>query len=159
MADGHGGYRKPANPAPVSGPGAHSQRTDGAQPVMTGLGDGSYGDESAMQDIQSGAPMAQVPSSPSAAPSGPHPALGAIQGLTPLDAPSGWPGVPVTDGADAGPGSDSGALGLMQDPPVDANAADAKHLQKFLPVFLQVANDENAPPGFKQWVRNVIANL
>jgi hypothetical protein len=159
LADGHGGYRKPANPAPVSGPGAHSQRTDGAQPVMTGLGDGSYGDESAMQEIQGGAQMAQAPSGPSAAPSGPHPALGAIQSLTPLDAPSAWPGVPVTDGADAGPGADSAALGGFQNPSTDANNADAKHLQKYLPVFLQVANDDNAPPGFKQWVRNIIANL
>jgi hypothetical protein len=34
MANGHGGPRTPANPAPVSGPGALSKRTDGAQPKM-----------------------------------------------------------------------------------------------------------------------------
>ena len=29
MANGRGGYRQPSNPAPVSGPGALSKRTDG----------------------------------------------------------------------------------------------------------------------------------
>lgn len=163
MADGRGGYRKPANPAPVSGPGAHSKRTDGKQPVMTGLGDGSYGDESAMQSIQSGAPMAQTPSGPQAAPSGPHPALGAIQNLTPLDAPSDRPGEPVTHGADAGPGGSSAVLGLLGSDPAqvatNANQQDAQSLQKYLPVFIKVANDDNSPPGFRQWVRNIIANL
>ena len=29
MADNRGGYQQPTNPAPVSGPGSLSQRTDG----------------------------------------------------------------------------------------------------------------------------------
>lgn len=33
MTDGRGGYRRPTNPAPASGPGALSQRTDGGPPV------------------------------------------------------------------------------------------------------------------------------
>jgi hypothetical protein len=153
LANGHGGYRKPTNPAPVSGPGAHSQRTDG-QPVMGGLGDGSYGDETAMEQIQGGAPMAAAPGTPSGPPPGPHPALAAMQGLTPLDAPSQQPGVPVTDGADAGAGAGSTALGM-----VDPNRADAQYLKKYLPTFVKMANSDDTPPGFKQWVRNVIANI
>lgn len=152
MATGHGGYRKPANPAPVSGPGAHSQRTDGKQPVMTGLGDGSYGDESAMQSIQAGAPMAQVAAS---GPVSQQSAVDPTQGLTPLHAPSQQPGVPVTDGADAGPGRTSGALGLVTNP----NQADAQYLSKYLPALIKMADNDNTPPGFRQWVRNVIANL
>jgi hypothetical protein len=60
------GYRRPANPAPVSGPGSHSRRTDGKQPVMTGTGNGSYGDEQAMEQIQAGAAMGQAATPPDA---------------------------------------------------------------------------------------------
>lgn len=153
MADGHGGYRRPANPAPVSGPGAHSRRTDGKQPVMTGLGDGSYGSEQAMEQIQGGAPMAQVPSGPVAPSGGPGGAADPLAGIVGLAEPSQQPGTPVTDGADAGPGAGSGALGLD-----DPNKADAAYLGKYMPTFLRVANDPNSPPGFRQWVRNIIAN-
>lgn len=122
---------------------------------MQGLGDGSYGDEGAMQQIQSGAPMASAPTGPSAPPPGPHPALGAIQGLTPLDAPSARPGEPVTHGADAGPGASSVALGLGGNP----DRSDSAFLQKYLPTFVKMANSDDTPPGFKQWVRQVVANL
>ncbi len=53
-----GGYRKPANPAPVSGPGKLSRRSDGAQPVMDMTG-GKYGENKALREMQSAAPMAQ----------------------------------------------------------------------------------------------------
>ena len=50
---GKGGYQRPSSPAPVSGPGSMSQRTDGgpSQPIrdMTG---GDYGDATEMRDIQ-----------------------------------------------------------------------------------------------------------
>ena len=42
MADGHGGYRRPTNPSPVSGPGALSRRTDGQQPTQD-LPNAKYG--------------------------------------------------------------------------------------------------------------------
>ena len=53
-----GGYRKPANPAPVSGPGKLSRRTDGKQPVMP-ISGGKYGENKAINDLQSQAPMYQ----------------------------------------------------------------------------------------------------
>jgi len=53
-----GGYRKPSNPAPVSGPGALSQRTDGSptQPAtyISGL---PQGEGQATYDQQLAAPM------------------------------------------------------------------------------------------------------
>ena len=41
-----GGYRKPQNPAAVSGPGALSKRTDGKQPVVR-VPDVPYGEQAA----------------------------------------------------------------------------------------------------------------
>ena len=68
---GSGGPRQPANPAPVSGPGALSARTDGGpgsktQPIRkpTGLG---YGEAGALEAQQRGAPLPAgggVPGSP-----------------------------------------------------------------------------------------------
>jgi hypothetical protein len=54
MAEGRGGYRKPNSPAPVSGPGQLSRRTDGGpqqttQP-MTGMG---YGENAEFTEMQS----------------------------------------------------------------------------------------------------------
>jgi len=84
-----GGYRKPKNPAVVSGPGAMSQRTDGgpADPQPTRhVPTEDYGGAAEMQQVQQAAPM---------------------QGMTqpiPLDAPTLSPNEPITSGADFGPG-------------------------------------------------------
>lgn len=54
-----GGYRKPNNPAPVSGPGALSRRTDGG-PTQGAkeMSGGQYGERQEMQSLQTSAPMA-----------------------------------------------------------------------------------------------------
>jgi hypothetical protein len=59
MARGRGGYQRPSNPAPVSGPGALSQRTDGgpSQPIRE-IPAEQYGDRKANADLQAAAPMA-----------------------------------------------------------------------------------------------------
>lgn len=92
MADGHGGYRRPSTPAPVSGPGQLSKRTDGGpvsgQPVQD-VGGFEYGGRKDFREIQGAAPMAQAPE--------PVP-------FTPLTAPSQRPDEPVTAGAALGPG-------------------------------------------------------
>ena len=68
--EGRGGYRQPNNPAPVSGPGMLSQRTDGGaidgmtQPVQSYTG-GSYGNNKAMREQQQGADLFAAPSTPS----------------------------------------------------------------------------------------------
>lgn len=99
---GVGGYQAPANPAPVSGPGQLSQRTDGGpgQPVRS-LPDAGYGESKAFVDQQQGAPLAQAPGLPT---------------VVPLDAPTGRPGEPVTAGAPLGPGPGSEVLGPAKPP-------------------------------------------
>lgn len=74
-----GGYRQPESPAPVSGPSALSQRTDGGpgndrQPVRVATG-GDYGTAQASAQQQSSAPMFAgdegVSAPPASAPSTP----------------------------------------------------------------------------------------
>lgn len=61
-----GGKRTPANPAPVSGPGALSRRTDGGpgQPVRVAPG-GAYGERQASVALQQAAPMQSGTPAPS----------------------------------------------------------------------------------------------
>lgn len=147
----HGGYRKPTNPAPVSGPGALSRRTDGKQPIMVAPG-GAYGDRQDMTAIQQSAPMAQQ--GPLSTPQ-PAQGLGDVtQGVTPLTAPSGAPGEPVTNGAALGPGAGPSALGIMG--PQQQDAAD---FRRYLPVLVQQAQKDTAPQSFKNLVRQLIASL
>lgn len=104
-----GGYRQPSNPAPYSGPGALSKRTDGGaiegmqppatQPpkYMAGLG---YGEGGNMEQ-QSGAPMAgnDIPAMPIP--------------MTPLTAPTMRPEEPITAGINLGAGPGVEAMPVM----------------------------------------------
>lgn len=105
-----GGYRPPAKPAAVSGPGALSARTDGRVPTppVTGL---PYGQNQALQAQQSAAPLsAPAPGgggagsapAPTTSPAGP-PNLGPAGAFSPTQRP----GEPLTAGVDwgAGPGA------------------------------------------------------
>lgn len=150
MANGHGGYRKPTNPAPVSGPGAMSRRTDGAQPRMA-LPDAQYGEAKDFEQIQAGAAVPQQ--GPLSTPQ-PVTLDQLVQGLTPLSAPSAEPDIPVTNGAAYGAGAGPDALGMA-----DPNKQDAGYYRKYLPTFMKMAESPSAPPGFKSWVRTIIANL
>lgn len=98
-----GGYRKPNNPAPVSGPGALSRRTDGG-PIQAAKyipANGKYGEAKALQEMQSGAPMQGNP-----VPSMPTPNV-PMEPLTPLTAPTERPNEPITSGMPFGPGSNT----------------------------------------------------
>lgn len=68
MANTHGGYRKPANPAPVSGPGKYSKRTDG-QPgqVISTAPNQDYGEAKQQAAEQAIAPMGAATPMPPAA--------------------------------------------------------------------------------------------
>lgn len=59
-----GGYQRPTSPAPVSGPGALSERTDGgaAQPIreLPAEATGGYGTRQEFTDQQAAAPIPQV---------------------------------------------------------------------------------------------------
>lgn len=146
-----GGYRKPGNPAPVSGPGALSKRTDGGagakQPMRVPTG-GAYGDATQLAQTQQGAPMA-------ASPGGDAPAPGLLAGMglpsgPGLAAPTQQPGTPVTDGAAAGPGAGPEALGL----PVQQDQ-DMQALQAYLPVFESVGNVQGASAAFRNMTRAI----
>lgn len=143
MAESHGGPRTPRNPAPVSGPGKMSRRTDGqVQVPMTGM---AYGENSDFNDMQSSAPMkASAPMarpSQGAMPRGP-------QG-TPLFSPTGRPDEPVTAGASVGPGDTP----RPPAPPGQAFQTDARALAPFLPSLLRSADQADAPEGFVRFVR------
>lgn len=108
MAGKRGGYQKPSSPAPASGPGALSQRTDGgpadSQPIRVAPG-GEYGERQDMQNLQASAPMAQAPAVRRQMPS---------VDVTPFPAATTRPDEPVTAGVDVGPGAGSSALGMEQ---------------------------------------------
>lgn len=121
-----GGYREPANPAPVSGPGALSRRTDGG-PVQGKKyipANGKYGEATALQEIQSGAPMQGNP-----IPSTPTPSIPAMP-VTPIDAPTNRPDEPVTAGMPFGPGSNTPPA-LVQ--PLDEVAAQIRAAYELFP--------------------------
>ena len=114
---GVGGLQRPTNPAPVSGPGALSQRTDGGPAqAMRDLPDAKYGENTAFRGIESGAPMAAAPSPSSGGaglgPSGPASAPPALTPPPPLTDGTTRPDEPVTHGADAGPGAGSAVMAL-----------------------------------------------
>ena len=103
MAEQQGGYRQPSNPAPVSGPGALSRRTDGqGARYMAG---GEYGEGQEMMDLQTSAPMSKAPEQPRMRrPRGGGQVVEEGMRPTPLFAPTERPDEPITAGAPFGPG-------------------------------------------------------
>ena len=149
MAEGRDGYRRPNNPAPVSGPGAMSRRTDG-QGAMYMAG-GEYGEGQEMMDLQTSAPMSQATEARATAPR----ARGGRQVVreemarpTPLFAPSERPDEPITAGAPFGPGPGP-AEALQMSKPVN----NLEVVGKYLPVLRQVATYDGAPDRFRALVR------
>lgn len=145
MADGHGGHRTPSKPAPVSGPGALSRRTDGGpatQPQMIAPGNG-YGERKDMEQIQSGAAMQGGGGST------PIPA-----DLIPFNAPSQNPGEPVTAGADQGPGIGPQGAGIFSD-----QAQTLEQLRPMLRSLEFVASLPGSTPEMRSYVRLLRAKL
>ena len=105
MAGPNGGYRRPTNPAPVSGPGQLSQRTDGGpQQVQVNMSGMPYGENAEFNTMQSMAPMSASPSARSPRASARSASAGGGMSATPLFAPTQRPDEPVTAGAPFGPG-------------------------------------------------------
>lgn len=152
MTDGRGGYRRPTNPAPVSGPGRLSKRTDGKQPMMS-LPDAKYGEQKAFQAAQAAAPMAADAGGLAAfaAPaSGPNPA-----NVVPIGAPTQNPNEPIQAGLPMGPGA--GSTMPPQQPTLSPE--DARRLQAYIPTLVLLASQEDASPATKQFVRQLRAEL
>lgn len=105
-----GGRRTPGSPAPVSGPGQLSQRTDGGpQQVLSDVSGMAYGENQGMEDLQSAAPMSASGQATARATrrggSGRASQRAAGMGGTPLMSPTQRPDEPVTAGAPFGPGA------------------------------------------------------
>lgn len=154
MAGQHGGYRRPANPAPVSGPGALSRRTDGGpgakKAPIAQLPDAGYGEQAEYRSIQQGAPIQKVETPGQGAPGGAQ--AGPAPTPPPLDAPSTRSGEPVTSGVDMGAGVGSDALGLS-DPSTWA-VDDLRSAMKYLPTLqYMVDSDPQASPITRALVR------
>lgn len=148
-----GGYRKPSNPAPVSGPGSLSQRTDGGpgQPVRE-VPAAYYGERQEMRDIQGGATMAQgsMPAgSPTMPSNGMTPPSAPMTPPTPLTAPTEYPEEPITAGAPLGPGPG---------PAPDEPNSDAQRLLKYLPAIMRQAESPDSGQQIKmlaQYLRGI----
>ncbi len=154
MAEQHGGKRTPRNPAPVSGPGQLSRRTDGGpaqvNAQMTGM---AYGDNQDFMEIQEGASMAATPKSKGTAQAPQGSPMAAMLGSKagPLFSDTQRPDEPVTAGASFGPGG-----GPAMNPGMDnINKTDARSLVKYLPGMMAMAEDSDAPEGFKRFVRHL----
>lgn len=145
-----GGYRRPANPAPVSGPGRLSRRTDGgpsSKSAIQGMremsGGGKYGERKALEEAQSGAPMAGNPIMSSAP---------AMPSSTPMGGPTTGlfdetqrPGEPVTSGLPVGPGRT----------PERQVAGNYDMIVKYMPALELMASQEDAPEPFRALVQYV----
>jgi len=150
-----GGYRKPSNPAPVSGPGSLSKRTDGGpgQPVRE-IPAAYYGERQEMRDIQGGATMAQgsMPAGSPVMPSnGPTPTSAPVspsQGITPLTDPTERPDEPITAGAPLGPGPG----------PTPQPISSPDDIQKILP-YLPIIEARANMSESSQTLRNIVQYL
>jgi hypothetical protein len=152
VADGqHGGYRRPSNPAAVSGPGRLSRRTDGRQPQMIASG-GDYGDRQEMQQLQSGAPMSGDLGSGGMAAGAAGPDLSQ---LVPLDADTQRPMEDIMAGVSGGPGAGPSVPGM----PSPLTDEQRERLRRFLPVLVVLASRDDADPNTRRLVRQLRAEL
>lgn len=144
MANGHGGPRTPAHPAPAgtSLPGSLSRRTDGGVTDMIAPG-GPYGSRQDMQQIQSGAQM--LPDAPDVpTPQAPQSPIDPSQ-LTPIDAPTARPNEPVT----------AGAQQINQQAQTQLDTETTAKLQQVLPTLLWAASTPRASEDLRNFARTV----
>jgi hypothetical protein len=139
-----GGYRKPGNPAAVSGPGGLSKRTDGT-PAIGSAGGEDYGEAQALKDLQRAAPTqsrsAGGGGGGAAAPVSTPPPMG-------FDAPGD--DSPVTSGAALGEGPGSEALGL------DPDEETRNMSEGMIQLMVSAAQRPNASPSFRRLVRRAL---
>ena len=139
-----GGPRTPTNPAPASGPGKLSARTDGgaaSKQASRYIAGGDYGDGGLMA-LQQSAPMAKtLGGASSPMPTG-QPVQDSGPQVVPLTEPSQRPNEPVTSGAAAGAGPGPEALGLP--PQAQQGGTSAKQVVQGL------AAHPDASPALKQ---------
>lgn len=149
-----GGYQRPTSPAPTSGPGALSQRTDGgpgskqAAKYISGM---PYGEGQETYDIQTAAPMEAAPN---ATMMGREERV--VQGdqrpVVDLFADSEYPTEPVTDGIDMGPGRGSNAMPSNFGPRSTDEVVGNPLAIRYLPDLMAASRLPNAPDSYRRFV-------
>lgn len=120
---------------PTSGPGQFSKRTDKAvSQANRSLPNPDYGEQAAYQEQQQGAPMAQGGGAPDFSSMFGNPSSNVVG----LGEDTTMPDVPVTDGADSGPGAGSEILPGGQPNP------NLSKLKAYLPALEYMADNGNS---------------
>lgn len=120
---------------PTPGPGQFSKRTDKAvSQANRSLPNADYGEQAQYQQQLQGAPMAQGGGAPDFSSMFGNPSANVVG----FGEDTNMPDVPVTDGADAGPGAGSEALGL----PTSDGTLDK--LKAYLPALQYMADTGNS---------------
>jgi hypothetical protein len=111
-----------------------------------------YGENAEFNTMQGMAPMSASSTARSPRASARSAAAsGGGMSATPLFSPTQRPDEPVTAGAPFGPGD-----GALMNPGMDSiNKSDARSLVKYLPGMMAMAEDADAPEGFKRFVRHL----
>lgn len=154
MMAGKGGYQRPTNPAPVSGPGSMSQRTDGGpgakQPAryISGM---PYGEGQETYDIQTAAPMEAAPDSTMMGREQ-RVVQGVERPVTDLFADSEFPTEPVTEGVDMGPGRGSTALPSNLGPRDTEEVVGNPLAIRYLPDLMAASRLPGAPDSYRRFV-------
>ena len=151
-----GGMRPTApqnNPMNVNARGGNGQSGDATQAAKY-VPDLPYGEGQALMQTQQAAPLAAAPSiEQSGMPSGLASAA-ASQSVVPMNAPTSMPNIPITDGADFGPGVGMDALGLGSRDQA-ADDAYAAQIAAYMPALLTIA----ASPNISNMTRMIIRKL
>lgn len=137
--------------AGVSGPGKFSKRTDGLSFESTEYGSGV---ENAAN--KAGAPLARTPDVRPTSRSEMGMAPSQMEPVTPLFAPSQRPDEPVTAGIAMGDGPGPEVLGINNN--LDTQE-DKDRMLSYLPALEVVAASPNSSQAFRNYVRQLRANL
>ena len=137
--------------AGVSGPGKFSKRTDGLSFESTEYGSGVENTAN-----KAGAPLARTPDVRPTSRSEMGMAPSQTRAVTPLFAPSERPDEPVTAGIAMGDGPGPEVLGINNN--LDTQE-DKDRMLSYLPALEVVAASPNSSQAFRNYVRQLRANL
>lgn len=137
--------------AGVSGPGKFSKRTDGMSFQSTEYGSGVENTAN-----KAGAPLATTPDVRATSRSEMGMAPSQMEPVTPLYAPSQRPDEPITSGIAMGEGPGPEVLGMNNN--IDTQE-DKDRMISYLPALEVVAASPNSSQAFRNYVRQLRANL
>jgi hypothetical protein len=144
-----GGYRKPGTPAPVSGPGALSRRTDGR------VGEGyAYGMNKQINEQAAGAPMAKAPQ-PRPASASKMMSASPLPSVTPITAETMDVNDPITNGVPVGPGANS-IPGIPSGPTEDPDINMIRDYYPMLEFWASQPGTSQATKDYVQYLRTII---